>query len=279
MLSIQQALNSGFEQLKLAVESPQREAELLLAHVMNSNRTQFRTWPERILTEQQLNQYTAMVDARLQGQPIAYLLGKQGFWSLDLFVNSETLIPRPETERLVELALDKIPADCRWRIADLGTGTGAIALALARERPMCQLLATDKFACALDVARNNARENNIDNIQFKQSNWFEKLKAQPPFEMIVSNPPYIPQADPHLQQGDVRFEPNSALVSGVSGLDDIGIIIEQSAAYLKQDAWLLLEHGYDQKEAVIQLMEASNFRSINDFHDLNQQPRVIIGQK
>lgn len=279
MPTIQQTLIRGFEQLKTTVESPQLEAELLLAHVMDSSRTQLRTWPERVLTEQQLTTYSMLIDKRLHGQPIAYLIGKQGFWSLDLMVTSHTLIPRPETELLVELALDRIPVDCHWRIADLGTGTGAIALALAQERPLCQFLATDKFDDALEVARENARENNITNIQFIKSNWFEKLLTHPPFHMIVSNPPYIPQADPHLQQGDVRFEPDSALVSGVSGLDDIASIIQQSTAHLKKDAWLLIEHGYDQSEAVVNLMQTSLFHSISDINDLNQQPRVIMGRK
>jgi len=279
MLSIQQALNNATEQLSASIESPQIEAEILLAQAMDLSRTQLRTWPERSLTELQLKHYSSLIHARLQGQPIAYLIGKQGFWSLDLTVTPDTLIPRPETERLVELALEKIPEHSQWRIADLGTGSGAIALALARERPTSQILATDKFTGPLEVARNNARENNIKNIQFTQSNWFEKLAEQPPFDMIVSNPPYIPLADPHLLQGDVRFEPNSALVSGNSGLDDLHILIQQSTQYLKNHGWLLLEHGYDQRQAVLELMKHSGFQNINDVDDLNGQPRVIMGTK
>ena len=279
MLSIQQSLSNACQRLNPVVESPRLEAELLLAYVLNSNRTRLRTWPETLLTEQQLKQYNDLVDSRLKGQPIAYLIGKQGFWSLDLIVTPETLIPRPETELLVELALEKIPMHSQWHIADLGTGSGAIVLAMTKERPDCHFIATDISVDALDIARENSRLNEIDNVEFFQRHWLENIDPQYQFEMIVSNPPYIPDTDPHLQQGDVRFEPRSALASGAHGLNDLQVIIQQSSKYLKQDGWLLLEHGYDQEQAVIQLMNHAGFRSVEDFRDLNHQPRVITGQK
>lgn len=279
MSSIQQTLSNACQRLKDVVESPQLEAEVLLAHVLNSNRTQLHAWPEQQLTEQQLSQYITLVDSRLKGKPIAYLVGTQGFWSLDLIVTPETLIPRPETELLVELALNKIPLQVKWRIADLGTGSGAVVLALAKERPDCQFIATDNSAEALGIASENARLNKIDNVTFYQSHWFENIDPQSPFEMIVGNPPYIPEEDPHLLQGDLRFEPRGALSSGTFGLNDLHDIIHQSGKYLKKSGWLLLEHGYDQEKAVTQLMHNAGFRSVKDYRDLNQQPRVITGQK
>lgn len=279
MLSIQQSLNDAYQQLQSAVDSPQLEAELLLGYVLELNRTQLRTWPETLLTDQQLKQFKELLDARLHGQPIAYLIGRQGFWSLDLIVTPETLIPRPETELLVELALEKIPQHSKWLIADLGTGSGAIVLAIAKERPECHFIATDISANTLEVARENARINKVDNVEFIQSHWFVNIDPKYKFEMIISNPPYIPENDPHLQQGDVQFEPHSALSSGAQGLDDLNDIIKYSGQYLKNKGWLILEHGYDQEWAVIQLMTEAGYRSVEDFRDLNQQPRVITGQK
>jgi release factor glutamine methyltransferase len=215
----------------------------------------------------------------MNGEPVAHLIGTQEFWSLSLQVSPDTLIPRPETERLVELALERIPSDANWRIADLGTGSGAIALAVAKERPACQIIATDKSTAALDIAKENARLNQIANVTFLQGDWLAAVKDEPPFEMILSNPPYIKEDDPHLQQGDVRFDPDSALQAGTEGLDDLQQIIEQALAHLKPGGWLLLEHGYDQQNAVMQLLQQAGYEQIEDYPDLAGQPRVAAGHK
>lgn len=191
-------------------------------------------------------------------------------------MTTDTLIPRPDTERLVELALEIIPPQAQWKILDLGTGTGAIGLSLAKEKSDSFITATDQSTSALEIARQNAANNQVSNIEFIQSNWFEKLANQQ-FNMIVSNPPYICDNDPHLQQGDVRFEPLSALTSGDDGLNDIRSIIKNSQKHLTKDGVLLIEHGYDQADAVCDLLKAANFTQISSFKDDNHNPRVSIG--
>jgi len=278
-LTIQQALASAVQQLTDQPDTARLDAELLLAHVLHKPRTWLHTWPEQELSAEQAAQFQQLVSRRAGGEPVAHLVGQQAFWSLTLQVTADTLIPRPETERLVELALERIPAQASCRIADLGTGTGAIALALAKERPNSLVVATDQSAAALAVARDNARRNQLGNVQFRQGNWLEALQDEAGFDIIVSNPPYIKVEDPHLQQGDVRFEPAGALKAGRAGLDDLQHIIQNALPHLKAGGWLLLEHGYDQGKAVVQLLKQAGYEQVRDYADLAGQPRVAEGRK
>lgn len=275
--SIAQALQEARQQLHPHTENPPLEAELLLGHVLERERSYLHTWPERQLTDTQWQQFHAMLQRRIAGEPIAYITGKRHFWDMELAVSKHTLIPRPETERLVELALARIPPDAHWHIADLGTGSGAIALAIARERPHCHVLATDLSAKALAVARDNAERLNVHNIRFRNSHWFETL-GDMCFEMIVSNPPYIHPRDPHLQRGDLRFEPASALRSGPDGLEDIRHIAQQARAHLTPPGWLLLEHGYDQGTALTTLLNELGYQAVGLFQDLSRNDRVSLGK-
>ena len=276
MLPISQIIEDAIKQLQPVSDSARLDIELMLCSVINKERSFFRAWPEHKLEQLQLNSFQQLLEQRLQGKPVAHILGERGFWSLNLKVTSDTLIPRPDTERLVELALELIPEKSRWKILDLGTGTGAIALSLAKENPDCFLTATDQSVAALEVAKHNAAENMITNIEFIESNWFEKLGSQV-FDMIVTNPPYIKESDPHLKQGDVRFEPLSALTSGKEGLDDIRAIVKNSQNHLSDKGILLIEHGYDQADEVCNILSAANYTKVMNFKDYNDNPRVSIG--
>ena len=276
MASISQLIQNATQQLDPVSDSARLDVELLLCSVLKKDRSFLHAWPEQELKQQQFDSFEKKIELRLQGQPVAHILGERGFWSLNLKVTKDTLIPRPDTERLVELALERIPKNADWKILDLGTGTGAIALSLAKERPDSFITATDQSNAALNIAKENAEKNHISNIEFIQSNWFEKLAAQQ-FNMIVSNPPYIKENDPHLTQGDVRFEPLSALTSGEEGLNDIRIIIKESQKYLTKEGILLLEHGYNQADAVCDLLNKAGFANVSYFKDDNDNPRVSIG--
>jgi release factor glutamine methyltransferase len=278
-MTIQQVLATAVAQLTQQPELARLDAELLLAHVLHKPRIWLHTWPEYELTAEQALEFEQLVARRAEGEPVAHLLGQQEFWSLDLVVTPDTLIPRPETERLVELALDRIPSEAAWQIVDLGTGSGAIALALARERPGCRILATDRSAAALAVAHNNAQRHGLGNVTFRQGDWFEALQGEADFDMIVSNPPYIKENDPHLQQGDVRFEPTTALQAGRRGLDDLQHLIREALPHLKPGGWLLLEHGYDQATEVMHLLQQAGYQQVHDYPDLAEQPRVAAGCK
>lgn len=253
------------------------DAEVLLAHVLDKPRSHLRAWPERALTTEQAAHYAALVARRAGGEPVAHLLGRREFWSLDLDVTPATLIPRPETELLVELALARIPADAALTVADLGTGTGAIALAVARERPRCRVTATDRSAAALEVARRNAARLGIAGIDFRQGAWYAPLGDER-YDLILSNPPYIRAGDPHLAQGDVRFEPPGALVAGADGLDDLRVIVAGAPAHLQDGGWLLVEHGYDQGAAVAALFGAAGFAEVATIRDLGGQARATLGR-
>ena len=257
-------------------DTPALDAELLLAHVLGKPRSYLRTWPEREVSEQQLERFRVLLERRRLGEPVAYLLGSQGFWTLDLQVSTDTLIPRPDTERLVEVALELGPSGPA-RVLDLGTGTGAIALALAAERSQWQLTAVDRMSGAVALAEANRRHLNQGNARFLVSDWFDAVAGEY-FDLIVSNPPYIAADDPHLQQGGVRFEPASALVSGADGLDDIRHIIDSAPAHLTAKGWLLLEHGWQQAEAVRQLLEQRGFSDVQSWRDLGGQQRVSGGR-
>lgn len=276
MTTIAQCLKRS-EELLRGSDSAQLDIQLLLAYCLQQSRTFLMTWPERELTAAQLSAFDSLVERRKQGEPIAYLIEQQGFWSLDLRVLPTTLIPRPETELLVEQALVFLSAKPLSKILDLGTGSGAIALAMAKELPAARVLGVDVDHASIVLAKDNAVRNNIGNVSFKQSNWYGELAGR--FDMIVSNPPYIAADDPHLSQGDVRFEPARALVAGSDGLADLRIIISEAPAYLLAGGALMVEHGYDQKQAVIQLFKQSQFVDVSCYQDLAGQDRITVGVK
>ncbi len=253
------------------------EAALLLAHVLGRSRTWLFAWPEFEPDLAQCARFRQLVDARHDGEPIAYLIGHREFWSLDLGITPDVLIPRPETELLVELALERIATDRECRVADLGTGSGAIALALARERPLVQIIATDASTAALMVARANAQRLGIANVTFSQGDWCAALGAAR-FDLIVSNPPYIAVGDHHLREGDLRHEPASALASGIDGLDAIRRISMQAREHLLAHGWLALEHGWDQAARVRELLIEHGFSDARSVRDGNGHERVTLAQ-
>lgn len=261
-------------------DSARLDVELLLAHVLQASRTYLYTWPEKTLTEQEARHFAQLFARRLRGEPVAHILGQREFWSLPLWVNASTLIPRPDTELLVETALDLFAADTHQQprnLLDLGTGTGAIALALASEKKHWQCLGVDKFPEAVALAEKNRLHLRLMNARFVQSDWFSAL-GPTEFDVIVSNPPYIDPQDPHLHQGDLRFEPQSALVADNHGLADLQQIIAQAPDWLRPGGWLLLEHGYNQAQAARNLLAAANFISINSRRDLAGHERVSYAQ-
>jgi release factor glutamine methyltransferase len=214
-----------------------------------------------------------LLDRRKRGEPVAYITGTREFWSIVLNVTPATLIPRPETELLVEKALEHIPRDAAWAIADLGTGSGAIALAIAKERPACRIVATDISSKAIEVAKSNADKIGVTNVEFRAGDWFTPL-ANNAFDMIVSNPPYIRAGDPHLLRGDVRFEPASALVSGADGLDSISQLAGHAREFLKPGGWLLFEHGWDQAVVIDKLLRQHEYSDMVHHQDLAGHARV-----
>lgn len=256
--------------------TPRLDAELLLAHALGKSRSYLHTWPERELPAELIATFEACVARRRSGEPVAYILGRQGFWSLELDVANHTLIPRPDTELLVETALALLPTT-PLAVLDLGTGSGAIALALACERPVWQVVGVDRVPEAVALASGNRERLQLNNAVFAESHWFAALAGQR-FALIVSNPPYIAAADPHLSQGDVRFEPSSALVAGIDGLDDIRQIIQQAPEHLNAASWLLLEHGFDQAEAVRDLLDKRGFVQVQSRRDLGGHQRISLGQ-
>lgn len=253
------------------------DAEALLCHLLQRDRSYLRAWPERELEAELLNQFNTLVQRRQQGEPLAYLIGWREFWSLKLKVTPATLIPRPETELLVEQALQRIPLDATWHIADLGTGTGAIALAIASERPTCRITATDFSQEALAVAQENATQLGITNIEFRHGSWCEALGDER-FEMIASNPPYIDERDDHLQRDGLPFEPKTALTPGGDGLSALKTIITEAKRHLTAPGWLLLEHGYDQGATVRDLLIAAGYDEVATLRDLGGQERLSLGR-
>jgi len=227
---------------------------------------------------EQHNHYQQLIDQRIQGVPVAYLTGMREFWSLPLTVSNDTLIPRPDTETLVSIALQKLQGKHAQRICDLGTGSGAIALALASERPDCELLATDISAASLKIAEQNAAQLGLHNVSFQQSDWFSALIDQQ-FELIVSNPPYIAELDPHLTQGDVAHEPRRALVAGPEGLDDLLHIAAGAQDYLCPTGWLLMEHGCQQADDTCNLLKKQGYINVRSWPDETGHLRVSGGQR
>lgn len=253
------------------------EATLLLAHATGRSVAWLLAHGRDALPEAACEAFAALADRRVEGVPVAYLVGSKGFWTLELKVTPDTLVPRPETELLVELALDKLPPGLAARVLDLGTGSGAIALAIARERALACVLATDASQAALAVARDNARAHGIDNVRFVQGSWLAPVAGQR-FDLIVSNPPYVADGDPHLGQGDLRFEPITALAAGHDGLRDLAQIVGAAPAHLLPGGWLLLEHGWDQGAAVRALLAQAGLQETRTAPDLEQRDRVSMGR-
>lgn len=268
----------GSEQCHKISDSPQLDAELLLTHAINKPRSFCRTWPDKELNVDQVLAFKELIQLRLKPTPIAYILGYKEFWSRDFIVNESTLIPRPETELLIEKALDFLNTKSKPQsILDLGTGTGCIAITLKLEEERHNIVAVDYSSEALNIAKKNAHNLRAD-VSFIESNWFQNIPIQQ-FDLIVSNPPYIPKHDKHLSQGDLPAEPISALASGEDGLDDIQLISSNSWQYLNTGGMVLIEHGYDQKESVSNILIDNGFESIKQFNDLAGQARLTSGIK
>lgn len=275
-LTIEQFLGDA-TQVLVASPTPRLDAEVLVMHVTGYTRTQLVTRAAEALGTEQEAKLRELLARRTRGEPIAYVTGRREFWSLDLMVTPDVLIPRPETELLVEQALARIPPEAAWTIADLGTGSGAVALAIAKERPRCHVTAIDASESALAVARANADRLGIRNVVFRHGDWLTPL-ADTQVDVIVSNPPYIADNDPHLGQGDVRFEPRYALTAGPDGLDAIRRIAIEAPAHIKPGGWLLLEHGAGQGTAAASIIGAAGFTEITGLSDLAGLDRVTAGR-
>ncbi|MCS2159334.1 peptide chain release factor N(5)-glutamine methyltransferase [Scandinavium sp. H11S7] len=275
-MSFKQWLTQAIERL-VNRESSRRDAEILLGHVTGKSRTYILAFDETILTTEEGAQLEMLLNRRVNGEPVAHLVGMREFWSLPLEVTPATLIPRPDTECLVEQALARLsPEPCD--ILDLGTGTGAIALALASERPDCRVTAVDFVADAVALATRNASSLGISNVTIAHSNWFSALEGKT-FGMIVSNPPYIDEQDPHLAEGDVRFEPLSALVAADEGLADLAHIIREGRHFLLPGGWMLLEHGWKQGTAVRELYIQAGYDEVETCRDYGGNERLTVGRR
>jgi len=276
--SIEQLIAYGTTLCSAVSDSAKLDAELLLCKAIDKNRSYLLTWPERLVSEREVALFEQLLERRQQGEPVAYILGEKEFWSLPFEVNSSTLIPRPDTEVLVEAVLNAYPQQSA-RCLDLGTGTGAIAIAIASERPKWKVDAVDFSAEAVALATRNAQRLAADNVTIYQSNWFEAIKDNCSFTVIVSNPPYIDELDPHLKEGDVRFEPKSALVADNAGLADIEHIAERAWRYLIEKGALFVEHGFEQGKLVRDVFSHMGYSDVVTIEDYNGQPRITVGYK
>lgn len=285
-----QARRSIIQALDLPETEARIEAQVLLRRALGDvSRAWLIAHEHDSLQPAQIEQFQTLLNRRLAGEPVAYILGRREFYGLDFTVTPEVLIPRPDTELLVELALERIPQDLPslrfspasgregcYRVLDLGTGSGAIAIAIASQRPQAEVTAVDISQAALAVAQANAEKLQTPNVRLLQSDWFAALENET-FDVIVSNPPYIAQTDPHLAQGDLRFEPSGALAAGIDGLDAIRQLIMRAPAHLASGGWLLLEHGYDQVQAVAVLLDTNGFKQVESQPDLAGILRVTAG--
>ena len=273
-MKIKTLLNQMQQQLQPLSASPCLDAQLLLMKVLHVSRAHLYAYDDQVVTGEQQQQIEVLLQQRCAGMPMAYLLGAQEFYSLDLKVNSHVLIPRPETECLLDWVLDQTWPDT-MRAIDLGTGSGAIAIALAKAKPQWQLIATDQSEQALAVARHNAEQHQLRNLAFFKSDWFHSIEAQP-FNLVISNPPYIQANDAHLR--DLQFEPQSALVAADEGMADLVKIIKQATSYLVDGGWIVVEHGYDQADRVCQCAEKAGYQAVVSNPDLSGVPRFVVAK-
>jgi release factor glutamine methyltransferase len=276
-MNIQQALKQANHDLIDSSSSATLDAQILLTHILRCNTAHLLAWPDKELEPEQTTRYQSLIKQRQAGKPVAHLTGLREFWSLNFFVNDSTLIPRPETETLVEFVLTKFAGEKSLNLIDMGTGTGAIAISIATEKLDWKITASDISTEALKLAKKNSEHHMLANTSFIQSNWFENIK-QKNFDIIISNPPYIAENDPHLQQGDVRFEPQRALTSGKMGMDDIKHLCQYAKNYLAQNGWLIVEHGYDQEKSVSDCFVEHGFNQIEQSTDLLGHTRMTAGK-
>lgn len=277
MQRIKSVLNEAARILAASSDSAALDAEILLCLTLDKERSYLRNWPDKELQHEHTAMFWTLIQERQKGIPIAYITGSREFWSRDFHVTPDVLIPRPDTELLIELSLKLIPTDKPVNIIDLGTGSGIIAITLAAERPHANVSATDFSLAALRIAQLNANKHHTDNIQFYQSNWFANV-PDTKFNLIVSNSTYIAKDDKHLKQGDIRFEPQTALCAGEQGLSDIKIIADTARNRLKSGGYLLVEHGYDQQQPVQTIFKDFHYDNVQTVTDLSGQPRVTYGQ-
>jgi release factor glutamine methyltransferase len=277
-MNIKQALQQASQNLAESSPTARLDAEVLLTHTLQCNTAHLLAWPEKVLDEEQIANYQQLIQQRQKGLPVAHLTGLREFWSLNFSVNNSTLIPRPETETLIEFILEKFSGRESIKLLDMGTGTGAIAITIATEKPGWNIFASELSADALKLAMHNSNCHKTSNISFVQSNWFTKIKHSD-FDIIVSNPPYIANDDPHLLAGDVRFEPISALSSGAVGMDDIEHLCRHAKKHLKKNAWLIIEHGYNQMQPVAACFAKNGFTQIEQKQDLSGHIRMTAGKK
>lgn len=275
VITIKQALTDANQKL-INSDTAQLDSELLLCHILNQPRSYLFTWPEQELNKEEYKKFENLIKRRIQGEPIAYITGNKEFWSLQLSINSDVLIPRPETELIIEICKHNFSND-QLSAADLGTGSGAIALALAKEFSNWEILATDISNKAIMIANKNREHNKIKNVTVLQSDWCQNLPHQN-FDIIVSNPPYIAKCDPHLQQGDVQYEPRTALIAGDDGLEAFNKIAAQVKQYLKPKGWILLEHGFQQGREIRNLLDQYGYSNILTYRDMAGHERVTCGQ-
>ena len=278
MQHIKSVLEEAANMLASCSDSALLDAEVLLCLVLDKQRSYLRAWPDKLVLPEHTTRFSTLIKERQEGTPIAYITGNREFWSRDFHVTPDVLIPRPDTELLIELSLKLMPANNPFRIIDLGTGSGIIAITLAAERPHIHVSATDVSPAALRIARFNADKHRTDNIQFYQSDWLANVPEKTKFNLIISNPPYIAENDSHLQQGDIRFEPQTALCAAEQGLSAIKIIAGTAGNYLKQGGHLLIEHGYNQQNQVQAIFKHFRYANVQTYADLSGQPRVTYGQ-
>ncbi|MDD1612192.1 MAG: peptide chain release factor N(5)-glutamine methyltransferase [Methylococcaceae bacterium] len=277
MSTIAMLLRDAVSQLSDSSDSAVLDAEILLCLALNKPRSHLRAWPDSIPVPGQIERFQNLIQQRRQGAPVAYLTGCREFWSRNFQVTPDVLIPRPETELLIEISLTLLPKDQPARIIDLGTGSGIIAITLAMELPKAEVTAAELSLSALQVAKHNAAEHQADRIRFLHSNWFASAPPEK-FDLVISNPPYIDENDNHLNQGDLRFEPRSALTALKQGLADIQKIASDARYYLKTGGHLLIEHGYDQEYAVQSIFLDLGYDSVQTYKDLSGQPRATYGK-
>lgn len=277
-MNIKEALALGITQLEATSPTPDVDALYLLTHVLNSNTAWIFLHNDDALDETQQHTFLKLIASRAQGLPIAYLTKTRGFWALDFMVDERVLIPRPETELLIELTLQALPEDQNCKIVDLGTGSGAIALSLAHERKHWQIDAVDQSSDALTVAKLNAQQLRLPQVNFYCGSWCEPLPTKD-YDAIISNPPYLANDDPHLAQGDLRFEPQTALASGATGLEAYAEIITTAKEYLKNQGLLILEHGFEQRAALVAMLRAHGYQALQVFDDYQGLARVVIATK